>query len=100
MTTNRNCPKCKSENTGTGYLCAACKTPHVAKPVDQASLDAANDRITASAMRKRVYLPAASGEEAQHEALALDAESRIAEAPTQDERERWQRTAEYHWGLA
>lgn len=35
-----------------------------------------------------------------HEALALAAEARIQGATTQAERERWQRTANAHWGLA
>lgn len=35
-----------------------------------------------------------------HERMALAAERRIQPAQTQDERERWQRIAEYHWGLA
>lgn len=36
----------------------------------------------------------------RYEALALEAESRIQPAPTQDEREFWQITANYWWGLA
>lgn len=35
-----------------------------------------------------------------YEALALAAEARIQGAPTQDEREHWQRLAAHYWGLA
>jgi len=43
---------------------------------------------------------AAQDHAARCEALALDAESRIQDAPTQDEREYWQRMAAYWWGQA